>query len=321
MTRSDPAVLADGILAGDARALARAISLVENDHPAATTLIRRLFAHTGRAELVGVTGPPGVGKSTLVDALVGEVRRAGRTVGVLAVDPTSPFTGGALLGDRIRMQRRATDEGVFIRSMATRGHLGGLAPATADAALLLDAAGKDTVIIETVGVGQDEVEVATTADVCVVVFAPGTGDEVQALKAGLMEVGDIFVVNKADRPGADAMVAELRAVLALAEHPPDTWHPPVLATEATTGKGVGELLTAIEQFARTQAARHEARRRARVERRLRELLQMRFLRYVDEHVWGDGAFDALVARVVAREIDPYTAVDQILHRITGKEPS
>ncbi len=321
MKALDPVRLAEQVLAGDPRALARAISLVEADHPAAAALMRSVFPHTGRASIVGVTGPSGVGKSTLVDKLTAAFREAGRTVGILAVDPTSPFTGGALLGDRIRMQARALDEGVFVRSMASRGHLGGLAPATADAALLLDAAGKQVVLIETVGVGQDEVDVAGTADVCVVVFAPGGGDDIQALKAGLMEVADIFVVNKADRPGADLTIAEIEAVLALSEWPPEAWRPPVVATEATSGKGVAELVAAIERFRQTAPPRHQDRRRARIERRLRELLQQRLLRYVDDHLLGPGERAALVGRVLAREIDPYTAVDQILGRVFGKERS
>jgi LAO/AO transport system kinase len=321
MEALDPIVLADQLVTGDPRALARAISLVENDHPAASVLMRRCFPHTGRAYVIGVTGPPGVGKSTLVDALTGEFRRAGRTVGILAVDPSSPFTGGALLGDRIRMQARALDEGVFVRSMATRGHLGGLAPATAEAALLLDAAGKQIVLIETVGVGQDEVDVASTADVCLVVFAPGSGDEIQALKAGLMEVADVLVVNKADRPGVEATVAALEAVLALNEWPPDAWRPPVLTTEATRGKGVAEVVATIDRFRHTAGSRQQARRRARLERRLRELLQGRLLRYIDEQLLGPGGREAIVDRLLAREIDPYTAVDQIVGRLIGKELS
>src|SRR5262249_34598692 len=193
--------LADRVLAGEPRAMARAISLIEDEHPAASELVRAIFASTGRAYLVGVTGPPGAGKSTLVDRLISEFRGAGHMVGVIAVDPTSPFTGGAVLGDRLRMQAHAEDAGVFIRSMATRGHLGGLARATRDAALVLDAAGRDLVIIETVGVGQDEVDVVRTADISVVTLVPGTGDDVQALKAGIMEIADVFVVNKADREG------------------------------------------------------------------------------------------------------------------------
>ena len=207
--------LADSILSGDARAIARGISLVENGGDDGPALVRELFARTGRAFLVGVTGAPGAGKSTLVDGLISRWRKSGSSVGVIAVDPTSPFSGGAMLGDRVRMQTHAQDAGVFIRSMATRGHLGGLARATADAALVLDAAGKDFVAIETVGVGQDEVEVARTADVSVVVLVPGMGDDVQALKAGVMEIADIFVVNKADRDGADRTVAEIESLLSL----------------------------------------------------------------------------------------------------------
>ena len=236
------ASLAERVVAGDSRSIARAISLVEDETPAGAQLMRDIYARTGRACLIGVTGPPGAGKSTLIDRLTGELRRRGQTVGIIAVDPTSPFTGGALLGDRVRMGTHHADPGVFIRSMATRGHLGGLARATSDVALVLDAAGRDVVIVETVGVGQDEVDIVRTADVTVVVLVPGTGDEVQALKAGIMEIADVFVVNKADREGADHLAQSVSAMQSLQTFGPEAWRPPIQKTEATTGAGVPELL-------------------------------------------------------------------------------
>jgi LAO/AO transport system kinase len=245
VTRS---ALADRVLAGDPRALARAISLIEDEADVAAELIRAIYPHTGRAYIVGVTGPPGAGKSTLVDKLTAEIRRQGDTVGVIAVDPTSPFTGGAILGDRLRMQAHSSDPGVFIRSMATRGQLGGLARSTTDVASVLDAAGKSLVIVETVGVGQDEVDIVRMADVSIVILVPGTGDEVQALKAGIMEIADIFVVNKADRDGADRMVTAVESNLALQSYPEGQWRPPIIKTEATTGRGVPELWEAIKRF-------------------------------------------------------------------------
>jgi LAO/AO transport system kinase len=311
--------LSERVLAGDARAVARAISLIEDEAPAGAELIRRIFAHTGRAYLIGVTGPPGAGKSTLVDRMTAEIRKGGRTVGVVAVDPTSPYTGGAILGDRVRMQAHARDEGVFIRSMATRGHLGGLARATGEVAFVLDASGREVVIIETVGVGQDEVDIVRTADVSIVTIVPGSGDEVQALKAGIMEIADIFVVNKADREGADRTVTSIEAMLSLHAFAEGEWRPPILKTEATTGRGVPELLETIEKFRQHSAPSQGVRRRARAEWRLRELLGRRFLQHVETNVLQPGEFSGFLDRIAARQTDPYSAVDAIFRRGIGSE--
>jgi GTPase len=308
------ATLSARVLEGDPRALARAISLIEDEAPEGAELVRRIFAQTGRAYLIGITGAPGSGKSTLVDRLTAEIRAKSQTVGIVAVDPTSPFSGGAILGDRVRMQAHAGDAGVFIRSMATRGHLGGLARATSEVALVLDASGKDVVIIETVGVGQDEIDIVRTADVSVVTLVPGSGDEVQALKAGIMEIADIFVVNKADREGADRTVASIEANLSLQMFGPEDWRPPIVKTEATAGRGIADLLDAIERFRTHTAASRGARRRARAEFRLRELLAHRFVRHVEQRVLSDGEFDRILDRIAAREVDPYTAVDDIMKR-------
>jgi LAO/AO transport system kinase len=303
----------DSVLAGDPRAVARAISIVEDDGGAGAALIGRLFQHTGRAYLIGVTGAPGVGKSTLVDRLVGAARQSGRTVGVLAVDPTSPFSGGAILGDRVRMTAHANDAGVFVRSMATRGHLGGLAAATSDAAIILDAAGKDLVIIETVGVGQDEVDIVGTADVSIVVLVPGAGDDVQALKAGIMEIADIFVVNKADREGADQVVQSVMASLALQSFAEGEWRPPVLRTEATTGVGVDRLWEEIDRFRQHEAQAQTQRRKASHESRLRGLLAQRLLEHVQAHLPA-GEFERQVEAIAARQTDPYAAVEHLMKR-------
>ncbi len=310
--------LTDRLLAGDPRAIARAISLIENESPAGAEVVRRIFTRTGRAYLVGVTGAPGAGKSTLVDRLTAEIRAAGRTVGIVAVDPTSPYSGGAILGDRVRMQTHAGDEGVFIRSMATRGQLGGLARATSEVAIVLDASGKDTIIIETVGVGQDEVDIVRTADVSIVTLVPGTGDEVQALKAGIMEIADIFVVNKADRDGADRTVASIEAMLALQTFEADAWRPPIVRTVATTGEGVQELAATIERFREHTRAALGSRRRARAEFRLRELLGRRFLEHVERAVLGPGEFDEYLERIARRELDPYSATADIMRRSLGE---
>jgi LAO/AO transport system kinase len=355
--------LGDRVVAGDPRAIARAISLIEDEDPAGAELVRDIFPHTGRAYLVGVTGPPGAGKSTLVDRLVSAVRAQPRsrdarvgesrhrsadarpsrggnaeraqntetgtisddaavshgttlcgTVGVIAVDPTSPFSGGAVLGDRLRMQAHAGDADVFIRSMATRGHLGGLARATGDAALVLDAAGKDVIIIETVGVGQDEVDIIRTADVSIVTLVPGTGDEVQALKAGIMEIADIFVVNKADREGADRLVSAVEANLGLHTYGNGEWRPPIVKTVATSGTGVGELVEAVRRFRAHSAQTRAARRTSRSEYRLRELVAQRFMERLERGVLAEGELASIVGRIAAREIDPYTAANQLLER-------
>jgi LAO/AO transport system kinase len=311
-----PDAMFERVLAGDARSMARAISIVEDDPGEGASLIGRLYPHTGRAYLIGVTGAPGVGKSTLVDRLVTETRRAGRTVGVLAVDPTSPFSGGAILGDRVRMSAHAGDSGVFVRSMATRGHLGGLAAATSDAALVLDAAGKDVVIIETVGVGQDEVDIVRTADVSIVMLVPGAGDDVQALKAGIMEIADIFVVNKADREGADQVVQAVTASLSLRTFAEGEWRPPVLTTEAVNGVGVDRLWSEIERFRQHQSPQQARRRRSTHESRLRGLLAQRLLEHVEKQL-PPGEFERLVDAVATRQTDPYSAAASLMSRALG----
>ena len=317
---TEPAPLSDRVLQGDPRAVARAISLIEDESPQGAALVRRIFPSTGKAYLIGITGSPGAGKSTLVDRLIGELRRSGRTIGVIAVDPTSPYTGGAILGDRVRMQAHVADSGVFIRSMATRGNLGGLARATAEAALVLDAAGKDIVLIETVGVGQDEVDIVRTADISIVTLVPGAGDEVQALKAGIMEIADIFVVNKADREGADRTMASIEAMLSLEHYAAGRWRPPIVKTEATTGKGLPELVEQIERFRAHTIATLGDRRRARAEFRVRELLAHRFVQHVERNVLAEGEFAGLLDRIAARETDPYSAVDDVFRRALASRP-
>ena len=309
--------LAGRVRAGDVRAIARAISLVENERPSVAALIAALHPHTGRCTVVGLTGPPGAGKSTLADCLAGEWRARGQRVGIIAVDPTSPFTGGALLGDRVRMQQHAGDAGVFIRSMATRGHLGGLATATGDVALVLDAAGFDVVLIETVGVGQDEVEVVRTADISVVVVVPGTGDDVQALKAGVMEIADVYVVNKADREGADRAAASIEALLALKPADEGGWRPPILRTEATGGAGITALVEAIDRFLARGPAEVEARRRLRAGTRVRDLLSRRLVALAEQSL-APGEFETLLDRIARRETDPHDAAATLAARFVDR---
>jgi len=305
--------LLDEALAGSHQALARAISLVEDGDPEGQALLRRLHPRTGSAYTVGITGAPGAGKSTLVDALTRVLRAQGRTVAVVAVDPTSPFTGGALLGDRIRMQDHAADPGVFIRSMATRGSLGGLAPATADVVRVLDAAGFEIIFIETVGTGQAEVDVVGAADTVVIVLVPGMGDTVQTMKAGIMEIGEIFVVNKADQGDADRTLTEVKMMLAQGPRSVG-WEIPVMTTVATTGTGVPALLEAIGAHRRWQegdgalAARRRSRRRGEILRLVEQRLRARAL---DAALRG-GRLDVLAEQVHAGTLDPHAAAEEIL---------
>jgi LAO/AO transport system kinase len=290
------------IISGDLRALARAVTVVENRRPEAETLLQELFPHTGKSKIIGITGSPGAGKSTLVDRFIHELRRENKNVGVLTVDPTSPYTGGAILGDRIRMLSHHADQAVFIRSMATRGWVGGLAASTTDMAVLLDAAGKDFVLVETVGVGQDEVEIARLADATGVVLVPGMGDDVQAIKAGIMEIADVFVINKCDQPGADQLEREIKAMQSLSTRK-DGWVPPVVRTVASDSQGIAEALSAVRSFLECGGARDRAVENWSM--RLREMLRERMLdRFADLN------FQAAAEDIVARRSDPYTIVQE-----------
>ena len=310
------AELVDRARDGDPRAVARLISQVEDASPALREVMSLLTPHTGRAAVLGVTGSPGVGKSTTTSALVTAFRADRRRVGVLAVDPSSPFSGGALLGDRVRMQEHATDPGVYIRSMATRGHLGGLAWATPQALRVLDAAGCDVVIVETVGVGQSEVEVAALADTTLVLLAPGMGDGIQAAKAGILEVGDVFVVNKADRDGADQVVRDLRSTIRLAERQPGDWREPIVKTVAVRGEGMAELIEAIDKHRDWMERSGElARRRRRRVRDEIEAIAATALRRRFGDMHGDARLDVLAEKVLTGELDPYAAADEIIEAL------
>jgi LAO/AO transport system kinase len=308
-------IWAEQIRAGDVRAISRAITAIEDHDPQSEELLKRIFPSTGHAYVIGVTGAPGTGKSTLVDRLAAHYRHLGDHVGIIAVDPTSPYTGGAILGDRIRMQGHASDAGIFIRSMATRGFLGGLARATGDVALVLDAAGKQYVLVETVGVGQDEVDIVRLADCTLVLLVPGLGDEVQSMKAGLMEIADIFVLNKADREGADRLETEIAAMLQIVPER-NGWKPHVVRTVATENKGVDQLAGEIAEF-RECAKRSPERQTKRVEhwkRRLLALAEEQFLQRALPDAQGEAALDALAREVADRTKDPYAAVRELLSR-------
>ncbi len=303
----------ESIFAGDRRAIARGISAVESGEPAGRELVKRLFPRTGQAYVIGITGSPGAGKSTLVEKLAGEYRAGGIQVGILAVDPTSPFSGGAILGDRIRMQSLSMDSGVYIRSMATRGMLGGLAPAAHDAVTVLDAAGCQVVLIETVGVGQDEVEIARLADVTVLVLVPGMGDDVQTFKAGVMEIADLFVINKSDRPGAERVEQEVTAMLSITPRL-NEWQPPILKTVATTGEGVPLVRTKLEDFKALggQSDLKLSRQRERWRLRLMALLRQNlFEKFLAEQL-SDGEIEARIDELVNHRADPYTVVDGLI---------
>jgi LAO/AO transport system kinase len=322
MSKTHPSVesevpqLIERLRSGDVRALARAVSLVENDTESASEVLSGCFPYSGRALRIGVTGAPGAGKSTIVDKLARHYRGAGVTVGVVAVDPSSPFTGGAILGDRIRMQENLSDPGFYVRSMATRGSLGGLARTTADVASVIEASGKDVILIETVGVGQDEIDIVRLSDVTIVVLVPGMGDDVQSLKAGIMEIADLFVVNKADREGADRVEKEVRAMQSLASSH-GSWIPPVIKTIASTGEGIERLIEAVAQMKEwlESDGRMEARRRHYWRERITEMMRHALMRQVRRHGLSDAELEAYAAQVAGKQEDPYKLVPELVARV------
>jgi LAO/AO transport system kinase len=310
--------IADKIVAGDIRAVARLIRDIDDMVPEAREVLKDLYPSTGRAYVVGITGAPGVGKSTLVDQMVAHLRKAEKTVGVLAVDPTSPFSGGAILGDRVRMQRHSMDEGVFIRSMATRGYFGGLTQSTKSAIDVLDAMGKDYILVETVGVGQDEIDIVRSADTTLIVLIPGMGDDIQALKAGILEVGDIFVINKGDREGADRTVSDIRLMIEMDEKRYENgWKPPILTAQAVFDKGIKEILDEVEKHAtylRSSTERQSGIKYEKVRNELTEMIKDKVVRDILSDLIQSREFEDAVQLVLQRKLDPYTACDNIVSK-------
>jgi LAO/AO transport system kinase len=309
---------AERVIAGDIRTVARLIRDIDDGMPEVREVLKDLYPHTGKAYVIGITGSPGVGKSTLVDQMVAHLRKQERTVGVLAVDPTSPFSGGAILGDRVRMQRHSMDPGVFIRSLATRGHFGGLTQSTRSAIDVLDAMGKDYILVETVGVGQDEVDVVRTAHTTVIVVIPGMGDDIQAIKAGILEVGDIFLINKADREGSDKTMSDLRLMIEMDQKKYEAggWKPPILKVEAVFDKGVDEFLEVVDQhaayLAKTEGGRDFRGNPNKVRQELKEMVKARLIEEVLDRLTESGAFDQAVESILQKKVDPYTACEDLV---------
>jgi len=306
--------LAKRILEGDIRAASKLMRDIDDRIPSALDALKELYPKTGKAYIIGVTGPPGSGKSTIVDKMIDIFRKEGKSVGIVAVDPTSPFTGGAILGDRIRMQRHATDEGVFIRSLATRGCLGGLSRSTQDIVNVMDAMGKDIVLVETVGVGQDEVEIVNTAHTSIVVLVPGLGDDIQAIKAGIIEIGDIFVVNKCDREGADKVERDLRMVLEMGRKREDSWEPTIFKTEAILGKGIFELVYGIYRHKKMleQTQTLEKKLRERTKATFLEILKTEVMAHFVEKMEKEGKWESLIEDLMKRRTDPYSVVERMM---------
>ncbi len=308
--------LAQKILKGDIKAAARLIRDIDDGSESAIGELKKLYVQTGRAHIVGITGPPGVGKSTLMDKIIEALRAEKKTVAVIAVDPSSPFSGGAILGDRIRMQRHSLDEGVFIHSLATRGNLGGISRSTHDVIKVMDAMGRDVILVETVGVGQDEVDIGNTVDTAIVVLAPGLGDDIQAIKAGILEIGDIFVINKCDHEGSDILEQELKIMLEMGDKRADDWQPPIYQTEALNGKGIEKLMAGILfHYDFLHKSLHQRRKRELARYEFLEILRSFVMKRLQQQLSHNGELDRIEEALVKREKDPYTLVEEIMQKI------